>query len=107
MKTSALAMAALFALTACGGIGGGGAKADLVKWCVDSGDAQSDCDCMAGRLEAELSPELLKKLAAGFSGGDEQAAEVLESLPEDEQMQAMSALIEAGMNCTGAIPAEG
>ncbi len=107
MKTSALAIAASLVLAACGGVGGGGSKADLVKWCVDSGDAQADCECMASRLQADLPPELFKTLATGFAAGEDEAAAALESLPEDEQLQAMSAMIEAGMSCTGAIPAEG
>jgi len=107
MKTSALAFAASLALAACGGLGGGGSKADLVKWCVDSGDAPADCECMAGRLQAELSPELFSTLATGFAAGEDAAAEALENLPEDQQMEAMSALIEAGMSCTGTVPDEG
>jgi predicted phage terminase large subunit-like protein len=48
---------------------------------------------MAGRLQAELSPELFSTLATGFAAGEDAAAEALENLPEDQQMEAMSALI--------------
>lgn len=98
MKTLILAAAAALLLTGCGAIGGG-EKAAMVKACVDSGETDKNCTCIADKLEAGLDKDTFKAVAGAMAAGEEEGNKLMEALPADKQGAVMGALMTAGMTC--------
>jgi len=96
MKKILLAGVMVFGLAACGG---GGGKAQLVKSCVDSGEDEEMCNCIADKLEADLDSGSFKKISEAMAAGEERGQEMIENLPADEQSEIMTAMMGAGMSC--------
>ncbi len=96
MKKFVLAGVMALGLAACGG---GGGKAQLVKSCVESGEDEKMCNCMADKLEADLDSGTFKQVSKAMAAGEEKGQEMIENLPADEQSEIMTALMGAGMSC--------
>lgn len=86
------------AAAACGG-GTGGARADMVRSCVDSGEDEALCSCLAEGLEGELDPKLFKKIAAEAAKSGDSNDDFLDTLPAEEQGAVLGALMSVGMSC--------
>jgi hypothetical protein len=92
-----LAAVAALALTGCGGMGGG--KGAMVKACVDSGETEANCTCIADSLEKNLDKETFALVSNAMAAGEEQGNKMMEELPADKQGAVMGALMSAGMGC--------
>jgi hypothetical protein len=93
-----ISVAALLMLAAACGQSGG-AKADLIKSCVDSGEDETLCTCLADGLEEQLDAKLFRKIAAEAARTGEPDDAFLESLPADEQGAVLGAMMSTGMTC--------
>lgn len=96
-----LVAAGLFGLAACGG--GGGAKAKLVKACMDEPDSTQElCDCMANAAVEELDKDMLKIMVDMAEQSDQSSAaamEMMSKLTPDQTAQMTSFMMSAAMTC--------
>lgn len=101
LMTGAVVAAGLIGLSACGG--GGGAKAKLVKACLDEdGATQEQCDCMANAAVDELDKDTLKILVNMSEQADQSSAAAMEMIAKmtPEQTGQMTAfMMSAAMTC--------
>lgn len=95
MKKIVLAAVAAVLLTACGG----SPKGAMVKACVDSGESDKNCSCIADSLEKSLDAPTFKAVATAMAAGEEEGNKMMESLPAEKQGAVMGALMSAGMGC--------
>lgn len=107
MKHIILAVVAALVLTGCGAIGGG-QKAAMVKACTDSGEAETDCTCIADNLETSLDADTFKVVATAMAADEAAGEKMMEELSAEKQGAVMGALMSAGMTCMmGGAPAGG
>ena len=95
--------ASMFALglAACGG-GGGGAKAELIKSCLEDGSAdEKTCSCMADKAVSELDPKLVKIIVEATKAEDEDAYRVskMSELSPEEMTSLMTVMMGAATEC--------
>ena len=95
--------ASLFAigLAACGGAGGG-AKAALVKSCLDDGSTdESTCNCMADKAVNDLDPKLVNILVEATKAEDEDAFMMSQmgELSPEEMTSFMTVMMGAATEC--------
>lgn len=83
MRFTVLAAASLV-LAGCGMIGGQSDKQALVATCVEKGEAEATCTCVADALEANLSPELFKKVAQATGREKQDMIEYMSGLPVED-----------------------
>lgn len=98
MKNIVFAAVAALGLAGCGAMGGG-EKASMVKACIDSGEAEADCTCIADSLEKGLDAETFKVVATAMAAGEEEGNALMEALPAEQQTAVMGQLMSAGMTC--------
>ena len=96
--------ASLFAigLAACGGAGGGGAKAALVQSCLDDGSTdESTCNCMADKAVSDLDPKLVDILVEATKAEDEDAFMMskMGELTPEEMTSFMTVMMGAATEC--------
>lgn len=89
----------MLVLAACGASAGGD-KAAIAKACVDGGEADKLCTCMADKLATDLDAKTLKTVATAMKAGEEKGAEMFAKLPADQQETIGKALMAAGFGCT-------
>ncbi|PKP80686.1 MAG: hypothetical protein CVT79_13780 [Alphaproteobacteria bacterium HGW-Alphaproteobacteria-18] len=97
MRMAILAGALALAVTACGGTGG--AKASMVKSCIDAGEDKAMCTCLADGLEKNLDAKTFSTVAKAMAQGDDKGGEIIEKLPADQQGKIMGAMMSTGMQC--------
>lgn len=88
-------------LAACGG-GSGGAKAALVKSCMDDGDSdQKTCSCMADMAVEKLDPKLVNILVESTKAEDTDAYMMskMGELEPAEMTQFMTVMMGAATEC--------
>ncbi len=85
MRVFIIAASALLVLSGCGGVFGGPSdKQVLVSTCVESGEAETACSCVAEALERNLSPELFKKVAQAVGRDKQDMVEYMSTLPIED-----------------------
>jgi predicted HAD superfamily phosphohydrolase len=98
MRTIFAAALAATLLAGCGAIGGG-EKAAMIKACVESGETDANCSCVADNLEKNLDAETFKVVAGAMAASEEEGNDIMNGLPTDQQGAVMGALMTAGMSC--------
>ncbi|MBA3070440.1 MAG: hypothetical protein FP825_18425 [Hyphomonas sp.] len=104
MRFLIVSAAALTALSGCGGLGRPSDKQALVATCIEKGEAEATCNCVADALEKNLKPELFKKVAQAAGRDKQDMVEFMSSLPV-EDLLAFSAVTNDLEACGGAAPA--
>jgi len=84
MRKIILAAASLALLAGCGMIGGQSDKQALVATCVEKGESEATCTCVADALEKNLSPELYKKVAQAAGREKQDMIEFMSGLPVED-----------------------
>lgn len=84
MRKFAVAAAALAALAGCSGLGRPSDKEALVATCIEKGEAEATCTCVATALEKNLSPELFKKVAQAAGREKQDMVEYMSGLPVED-----------------------
>ncbi len=84
MRVLVLAAASLTVLAGCGMIGGQSDKQALVATCVEKGEAEATCTCVADALEKNLSPELFRKVAQATGREKQDMIEYMSGLPVED-----------------------
>ena len=84
MRIFATAALALVILSACSGLGRPTDKQALVSTCIEKGEAEATCNCVADALEKNLSPELFKKVAQAAGHEKQDMVEYMSSLPVED-----------------------
>jgi hypothetical protein len=97
--SASIGAALTLVLAACGA-GAGGDKAAIAKACVDGGESDKTCTCMADKLATDLDAKALKAVATAMKAGDEKGGEMFAKLPADQQATITRALMSAGFGCT-------
>ena len=101
MKKVIFAAVLAMGLAACGG-GSGGAKASLVKACMDDGEStQETCNCMADLAVDKLDPKLVGILVEAAEAEDEDAVMMskMGELSPEEMTQFMTVMMSAATEC--------
>lgn len=106
MRVFVLAVSALALLAGCGGIGRPSDKQALVSTCIEKGEAEPTCTCVADSLEKNLPPELFKKVAQAAGRDKQDMVEYMSTLPVEELL-AFSAVTNDLEACGNAAAAEG
>lgn len=75
--------AALSALAGCSALGPSDKQA-LVSTCIEKGEAEATCTCVATALEANLPPELFKKVAKAAGREKQDMVEYMSGLPVED-----------------------
>lgn len=100
MKKVILASVFALGLAACGG--GGGAKAALVKSCLDDGSTDDKtCSCMADMAVDKLDPKLVNILVEATKAEDEDAFMMskMGELSPEEMTSFMTVMMGAATEC--------
>jgi hypothetical protein len=84
MRVFIVATAAITFLAGCGGFGQVSDKQALVTTCIEKGENEATCNCVAGALEAKLSPELYKQVAQAAGREKQDMFEYMSSLPVED-----------------------
>lgn len=84
MRVFVLAAASLALLAGCGALGGKSDKQALVDTCVEKGEGEATCTCVADALEKNLSPELFKKVAQAAGRDKQDMVEYMSGLPVED-----------------------
>lgn len=103
MRVLIVAASALFVLAGCGGQSD---KQALVSTCIENGESEATCSCVASALEKNLSPELFKKVAQAAGRDKQNMDEYLDTLPI-EDLLAFSAVTNDLELCGEAAVTEG
>ncbi len=82
MRVVVVAASALFVLAGCGG--GLSDKQALISTCVENGESEATCGCIASALEKNLSPELFKKVAQAAGRDKQDMVEYMNTLPIED-----------------------
>ena len=98
MKRAGIAALAALALTGCGDVVGG-ARADMITVCRDSGETHEKCTCIANTMQEKLEPETFDKMAVAVTGGDEAVTTALAELPPEQAEAAIYAIADASLSC--------
>ncbi len=97
MKYAIAASMMALGLAACGG--GGGAKSEMVKACMDEGGTTKEvCECQAGALIDAIGEDKAKEMVALGKKDEAAAAEMMMKLATDDPTAAMK-MGEAMMAC--------
>jgi len=91
------AIAALSLVAACSG-GGNAAKAAVAAQCIESGQSEQMCNCMADNLAANLTPQQMAILAKGEGATDAEKQSM-------QNPELLGKMMSAGMQC--ALPTAG
>ncbi len=75
--------AALSVLAGCSALGPSDKQA-LVSTCIEKGEAEATCTCVATALEANLPPELFKKVAQAAGREKQDMVEYMSTLPVED-----------------------
>lgn len=81
MRVFVVAASALAVLSGCDGIGRPSDKQALVATCIEKGEAEATCACVADALEQNLPPELFKKVAQATGREKQDMVEYMSGLP--------------------------
>jgi hypothetical protein len=84
MRVFIVAASALVLVSGCGALGRPSDKQAMVASCIDKGEAETTCNCVANALEANLPPELFEKVAQAVGRDKKDMVEYMFSLPADE-----------------------
>ncbi len=84
MRVFIVAASALVLVSGCGGLGRPSSKQAMVAACIDKGEAEPTCNCVADALEENLPPELFEKVAQAVGQDKKDMVEYMFSLPADE-----------------------
>lgn len=84
MRVLIVAASALVVLSGCGGMGGLSDKQALVATCIEKGEAEATCACVADALEKNLPPELFKKVAQAAGREKQDMVEYMSGLPVED-----------------------
>ncbi len=84
MRVLIVAVAALLVLSGCGGMGRPSDKQALVATCIEKGEAEATCACVADALEKNLPPELFKKVAQAAGRDKQDMVEYMSGLPVED-----------------------
>ena len=84
MRNLAIAALVCTALAGCGGLGRPTDKQALVSTCIEKGEAEATCNCVATALEKNRSPELFKKVAKAAGHEKRDMVEYMSSLPVED-----------------------
>ncbi len=96
MKLAILAVLATLALASCGGTGN---REALVDACMEGGESEANCTCLANAADEELDAKLYGKLVEVTKVGDEKAAEIMSGLTTEQQGQLFSFAMAAAVSC--------
>ncbi|MEL7480172.1 MAG: hypothetical protein AAGJ29_01300 [Pseudomonadota bacterium] len=96
MRKCVLIGAAALLLVACGG---GNDKQKLVAACIEGGESEANCSCLADAAEENLSDKLFGKLVDITAAGDDGAAQIMSELTQDEQSEFFSFAMRAAVTC--------
>lgn len=75
--------AALSVLAGCSALGPSDKQA-LVSTCIEKGEAEATCTCVADALEKNLPPELFKKVAQAAGREKQDMVEYMSGLPVED-----------------------
>ncbi|WP_291196040.1 hypothetical protein [Hyphomonas sp.] len=75
--------AALSVLAGCSALGPSDKQA-LVSTCIEKGEAEATCTCVATALEVNLPPELFKKVAQAAGREKQDMVEYMSTLPVED-----------------------
>lgn len=84
MLKFAIAASVLTLLAGCGGLGRPTDKQALASTCIEKGEAEATCNCIAVALEKNLSPELFKKVAQAAGREKQDMVEYMSGLPVED-----------------------
>jgi len=84
MRSFAFAAVVLAGLAGCSGLGRPTDKQALVATCIEKGEAEATCNCVADALEKNLSPELFKKVAQAAGREKQDMVEYMSTLPVED-----------------------
>lgn len=100
MKKAILVSVAAIALASCGGVSNNQA---LVDACMDGGESEANCTCLANAADEELDAKLYGKLVEVTRVGDEKAAEIMSGLTPEQQSQLFSFAMSAAISCSAGL----
>ncbi|MFN7179554.1 hypothetical protein [Hyphomonas sp.] len=89
MRLAMISGLSLLALAGCGALGPSD-KQKMVSTCIEQGEAETTCKCVADALEKNLSPELFAKVAKGLGEEGKDLIELSMSM-EGKDIMALSA----------------
>ena len=95
MIRSALALAAVLTLTACGG----GGKSALIDACMEEGESKKDCTCLAEKMEEGLSPRAFEAMVLGATGKEEEAEALMKEMGVGEGMAVAGVMMTVVAEC--------
>lgn len=84
MRVFVIAASTLVILSGCGGVGRPTDKQALVATCIENGEAEATCACVADALEKNLPPELFKKVAQAAGREKQDMVEYMSGLPVED-----------------------
>lgn len=106
MQIYVILVPALLALGGCSGLGGPSDRQALVSTCIEKGEAEATCSCVAEALETNLPPELFQKVAQAAGREKQDMLEYMSTLPV-EDLLAFSAVTNDLESCGDAAATEG
>jgi hypothetical protein len=95
-----LAIGVALFMAACGAAPN--AKSAMIKKCVEGGETEAICTCVATEMETTLEPEIFKAMTLEAEGKSEEAQKIMQSLPLGKQLGAATGMIGVMAKCQGA-----
>lgn len=77
---------------------------EMTKLCVDAGGEQAHCECQATKIDelvvsGEVNPDLRKAMLLMAQGKEDEADQVMLSLPYDQRFEHSSLVAERQLEC--------
>ncbi len=106
MRVLIVAAATFAVLSGCDSLGRPSDNQALVATCIEKGEAEATCACVADALEKNLPPELFKKVAQAAGREKRDMVEYMSGLPV-EDLLAFSAVTNDLQRCGDAAASGG